>query len=76
MDLVVVMLWQQPLLGGALYFLPALIAFAWKSPDRWVVFWLVLLTGWTVIGWLIALGFAVSGLTRPHDSARRALPLL
>lgn len=47
--------------GAALtvYFLPSLIAFARRHRNGSAVFMLNLCSGWTIIGWIIALTWAV-----------------
>lgn len=47
--------------GAALtvYFLPSLIAFARRHRNGSAVFMLNLCSGWTIIGWVIALTWAV-----------------
>jgi hypothetical protein len=52
----------------ALYLLPAWISYARGMADRWSVFFLNLFLGWTLIGWVVALCWAVSG------TARRSVP--
>jgi hypothetical protein len=42
-----------------LYFLPSLIAFARRHRNGSAVFMLNLCSGWTIIGWIIALTWAV-----------------
>jgi hypothetical protein len=45
----------------ALYFLPTLIAASRKATNGGSVFLINLLTGWTIIGWFVALGLSGSG---------------
>ena len=45
--------------GFVLYFLPAIIAFARSKRDSASILVLNLLLGWTAIGWVIALIWAV-----------------
>jgi uncharacterized membrane protein len=42
------------LLGLALYFAPAIMAFHNKRRDAWAVAVFNLLLGWSLIGWIIA----------------------
>ena len=42
-----------------IYLLPFIIAFAHKRPDRWVIFAVNVILGWTVIGWVGALMMAL-----------------
>ena len=44
---------------GILYFLPAIIAFARSKRDSGAILVLNLLLGWTAIGWIIALVWAL-----------------
>lgn len=43
--------------GG--YMLPWAIAAFRGNANTWTVFWVNLLTGWTVIGWIVALVMAI-----------------
>jgi hypothetical protein len=45
--------------GFVLYFLPAIVAFARSKRDAVSILVLNLLLGWTVIGWVIALVWAL-----------------
>ncbi|MHB8576332.1 MAG: superinfection immunity protein [Dehalococcoidia bacterium] len=44
---------------GALYMLPSGIAFARKHRNREAVLALNIFTGWTIVGWCIALVWAI-----------------
>lgn len=44
----------------AVYFLPTVIAYARVKRNIWAIFALNLLLGWSVIGWVIALVWALS----------------
>jgi hypothetical protein len=46
------------------YWLPTVIAFYRGHPNRWPVAVLNLLTGWTGIGWIIALVWSVTAVRR------------
>lgn len=46
-------------LGLAIYFLPSLIAYYYKDKNSIWIFVLTLLTGWSTIGWVVALIWAV-----------------
>ena len=63
-------------LGFLFYIIPALVAWDRQHPDvRWI--WaLTLLLGWTGIGWLLALIWALrtTGAKRGHPHARPADP--
>jgi hypothetical protein len=50
----------------AFNFAPTIVAFARKRPDRLPILWLNLALGWTVVGWVIALIWALlrKGATR------------
>ena len=41
------------------YFLPWMIAAVRGKSNHWGVFWLNLLLGWTVVGWVVALVMSV-----------------
>ena len=57
--------------GPPIYFLPAILA-ATQGHDRaHLVFWLNLLLGWTVIGWVAALAWTV--MTRPEPDTAAAV---
>ena len=45
--------------GFVLYFLPAIVAFARSKRDAGAILVLNLLLGWTAIGWVIALVWAL-----------------
>jgi hypothetical protein len=45
--------------GFVMYFLPSIIAFARSKRDSASIFVLNLLLGWTAVGWVIALVWAV-----------------
>lgn len=53
---------------GALYFIPALIAASRSHNNVWAIFLLNLLLGWTVIGWVGALIWAVANPARPSPN--------
>jgi Superinfection immunity protein len=46
-------------LGFVIYFLPTILAFARNKRDTAAILLLNLLLGWTMIGWVIALVWAV-----------------
>jgi hypothetical protein len=53
-----------------LYFLPTILALMRKgTTNRGSVFLINLLTGWTVIGWFVALGLAGSGSATRREAA-------
>jgi Superinfection immunity protein len=45
--------------GTVLYFLPSIMAFARSKRDLLAIFLLNLFLGWTVIGWVVSLVWAV-----------------
>lgn len=49
------------LLGLVVYLLPTILAFRKGHPNRRGIFLLNLLTGWSVIGWALALVWSLSG---------------
>lgn len=55
-----------------IYFLPLIVAWTGKHPGRGGVFLVNLLLGWTFLGWVIALAWAIFGLQEgqaaPSDS--------
>jgi hypothetical protein len=46
-------------LGFVMYFLPAILAFARSKRDATAILLLNIFLGWTVIGWVVALVWAV-----------------
>ena len=52
------------LIGLAIYMLPALVSRSRGMADRWSVFFLNLFFGWTLIGWVGALCWSVSGTAK------------
>lgn len=51
--------------AGALYFLPSLIAAAAKKTNLLAIFALNLLLGWTFLGWVVALVWALTKDSKP-----------
>lgn len=51
----------------ALYFLPSVIAFSRDHHDKFGIFALDLLLGWTVLGWIAALVWSLTAVNRPPD---------
>lgn len=45
----------------AFYFLPAILA--WSKSDFWAIFALNLFLGWTIVGWVVALVWALKRRT-------------
>ena len=54
------------LLGALFYFIPTLIAFSRKASNAWVIFIINFFFGWSVLGWFVALIWAIA------DSPKRA----
>lgn len=55
MDIIIVLF----LIGLPMYFLPSIIANCYKKSQMLAIFLLNLLLGWTIIGWIVALIWAV-----------------
>ena len=49
------------LLGILVYLLPAIVAFARNRPNKGTIAWVNILSGVTLVGWLVALGWALRG---------------
>lgn len=47
-------------LGLAIYFLPSILGFSAKKDNKFAIFLLNLFLGWSLIGWVVALVWAVS----------------
>ena len=52
--------WALVIFGGLIYWLPTIIAFGRDSESRFGVLALNFLLGWTVIGWLSAIIWAIA----------------
>ncbi len=46
----------------AVYFTPWVVAWARQHPNRYAILCLNLFLGWTLVGWVVALSMALSGL--------------
>ena len=46
------------------YFLPGMVAFHREHPRAWRIMGLNVLAGWTIVGWCLALYFALAPLPR------------
>lgn len=55
------------LLMLAVYLLPAIIAQARQHPNRWAIFWLTMLFGWTFFAWGAAFIWA---FTNPYPKVK------
>lgn len=55
-------------LGLFVYFIPSIIALWRNHTSRVMVILLNILLGWTFVGWLIALIFALAGKSDPNKS--------
>jgi hypothetical protein len=59
----------------AIYFIPTIVAVVRHAPDIRVVILINLLLGWTLIGWVVALGMATRKAKPPQiPPAPSALP--
>jgi hypothetical protein len=56
---------------GVLYLVPSFVAVVRQRPNMHTIFGVNLLLGWTVIGWIAALLWALAG--REHDRGRPSL---
>lgn len=54
---------------GIMYMAPCAIAFERKHHSKWAVGALNLLLGWTIIGWLIALIWSLTGVRKEGGAA-------
>jgi len=50
--------------GVAMYFLPAIIAYHRHHLSSGAIFFINLLLGWSIIGWIVCFAWACSGNTR------------
>ena len=57
------------LLAKAIYFLPSIVALSRNMPAALGVCAVNLFLGWTLVGWLVALAWAVSAPAPGHASA-------
>ena len=57
------------LIGVAIYFLPYIVASARERPDSASIGALDFLLGWTFIGWVIALVWALMPIKKPAKEA-------
>ncbi len=53
------------LIVGVLYFLPSIVAVQRRHSNQAPIFIVNLLTGWTLIGWVIALAWSLSAQKTP-----------
>lgn len=60
----------------AVYFLPTLIAFFRDHRQQGPIFIICLLTGWTGIGWVVALAWSVSGQSKRPSPPKEKEPEL
>ena len=61
------------MLIAILYMIPTLIAYARDVPQRRIITVLNIVLGWTLIGWLIAFFWAMSGQTTAAQTQLAAL---
>ena len=52
------------------HFLPTIIAYRRRHPSRTAILLLNLIFGWTLIGWVVALLWALAGYDAQRDAAR------
>ncbi len=52
------------ILIGGLYFLPAVIGFVRDHHSKWAILAVNVFFGWTMIGWLIALIWSLTGVRK------------
>ena len=60
-------IWQIMIVGVFLlpvYFIPAIVAAARGHTQKWPIFWLNVLLGWTFLGWVASLVWAVSNFRK------------
>jgi Na+/proline symporter len=62
--LAIVMLVVVAIIGVALYILPVLVAVLRKHPDAVAISVLSILLGWTLLGWVFALVWALNGVRK------------
>lgn len=60
------------IVGLVLYFIPSVVAFHWMHPQRVAIFFLNLLAGWTFIGWVVAIVWALARPAAPLASPQAA----
>jgi hypothetical protein len=58
-------------IGLAIYFIPSIVGFVRRVPNRGVLVAVNAFLGWTLIGWVVAMAMAL----RPPGPAGRAAPL-
>jgi hypothetical protein len=58
----------------ALYFLPCIVAYGRGKVNSGGVLIINLLLGWTVIGWIVALAMAASGMTKKQQATLQTPP--
>lgn len=51
-----------------LYLIPTIIAAVRRKPDLGMIFFMNMFAGWTVLGWVLALGMAVWKINREQYS--------
>jgi hypothetical protein len=53
------------LIGGVIYIIPSIVAFRRNHPNRWIILVINVAFGGTLIGWGIALAWALRAVHRP-----------
>jgi len=57
------------LLIGTIYILPSILAFRRNHPNRWIIFVINIAFGGTIIGWGVALAWALRAVHRPGSTS-------
>ena len=60
------------IVGAILYFAPTIIAVKLRLKESWNIFFVNVVFGWTIIGWLIAASWAIAEI---YETAENPLPL-
>jgi positive regulator of sigma E activity len=58
--------------GAIFYFAPTIVALKLHLKESWNIFFVNVVFGWTIIGWLIAAGWAIAEI---YETAENPLPL-
>ncbi len=51
--------WMLSIVGSLVYFLPTLLVIRDKEKSRALIFVVNLFLGWTLVGWVVALAWAI-----------------
>ena len=60
------------IIGAIVYFAPTIVAVRLHLKDVWNIFFINVIFGWTIIGWLIAASWAIA---EAYETAENPLPL-